>query len=288
MAKSPTKGYKMPFSKYHGCGNDFIMIWDPKDEYKTFLGDPEFVKKLCNRFVGIGADAVLYLTKVKGYDFAMQDYTSKSGKPSRLCGNGSRCSAMFAKEIGIVADQGTFLACDGPHDFFIAGEEVSVKFADVNRKDVVKYDDGDYFVDVGSPHHMKFVSNVKDVDVMAKGRVLCYSDRYSKPDESGNDGANINFVQEVANDEYRIRTYERMNDVEECPSCGTGSVAVALAAIDRNNYNNVVVDGKTEHKKTMVNNAGIITVTFTVDDEKFSNIVLAGSATRAFTGMYHF
>ena len=96
--------------------------------------------------------------------------------------------------------------------------------------------------------HMKFVNNVKEVDVMAKGRVLCYSDRYSKPDESGNDGANINFVQEVANDEYRIRTYERMNDIEECPSCGVGSVAVALAAIDRNNYNNVIVDGKLNTK----------------------------------------
>ena len=90
------------------------------------------------------------LTKVKGYDFAMQDYTSKSGKPNWLCGNESRCSAMFAKEIGIVADQDAFLACDGPHDFSTVGEEASVKFADVKREDVVKYDDGDYSVDVGS------------------------------------------------------------------------------------------------------------------------------------------
>ena len=49
----------------------------------------------------------------------------------------------------------------------------------------------------------------------------------------------------------------------------------------------LVADGKTEHKMTMINNAGNITVTFTVDDEKLSNIILSGPAVRAFTGIYY-
>ena len=278
----------IPFSKYHGCGNDFIMIWDPKEEYKTFLSNPDFAKKMCDRFTGIGADVILHLTKAKGYDFAIEDYTRQTGKPSRLCGNGARCGAKFAVDVAAVTQSsGTFLACDGPHDFIVSEDNVSVKFADVLKANIVKYSDSDYFVDVGSPHHTKFVDNVTNVDVMKEGRTLCYSGRYSTPDETGNAGANINFVQRISDGEYRIRTYERMNDEEECPSCGTGSVAVAIAATERSCYATVVADGKTEHKMTMINNAGNITVTFTVDDEKFSNIILSGPAVRAFTGIYY-
>ena len=278
----------IPFSKYHGCGNDFIMIWDPNEEYRIFLSNPDFSKKMCDRFTGIGADVILYLTKASGYDFAIEDYTRQTGRPSRLCGNGARCAAKFAVDVtAVTQNNGTFLACDGPHDFLVSGENISVKFADIWKANIVKYNDGDYFVDVGSPHHMKFVDNVTTIDVMREGRTLCYSDRYSTSDETGNAGANINFVQRISDDEYRIRTYERMNDEEECPSCGTGSVAVAIAAIERSCYATVVADGKTKHKMTMINNAGNITVTFTVDDEKFSNIILSGPAVRAFTGIYY-
>ncbi len=275
----------MPFSKYQGSGNDFIMIWDPEKKFKTFMSDPAHVKKMCHRYLGIGADAVMYMTKANGYDYAVEDYTIRNGTPSRLCGNGSRCSVSFAKYIGAISgDSGTFLACDGAHNFNIEADgSVNVQFADVLKKHALQFDDDNYFIDVGSPQHMKFVDDIKNVDVMQDGKALCYSERYNKPDETGNVGANINFVQKVGDDTYRMRTYERTSDTE-CPACGTGSVGTALSVVIR--QNNAVSNDKKQYKKRIVNNGGTITVSFTVDEDRFGDVVMNGPTGRVFDGAY--
>ena len=93
---------EIPFSKYHGCGNDFIMINDTQNQLGKIFENPSTIKRLSDRNIGIGGDGVIQLRKHGSYDFVMEYYTGKHGTPAMLCGNGSRCSVMFAKDIGLI------------------------------------------------------------------------------------------------------------------------------------------------------------------------------------------
>ncbi len=82
------------FDKYHGAGNDFIII----DDRDILFPDNEhqFIKKLCDRHFGVGANGFILLRKSKVADFKMIYYNS-DGHPSSLCGNGSRCVFLLPK-----------------------------------------------------------------------------------------------------------------------------------------------------------------------------------------------
>ena len=61
---------KIPFQKYQGTGNDFIMI-DQREEIYLTREDTDVVKKMCDRHFGIGADGLILLQNIDGYDFEM-------------------------------------------------------------------------------------------------------------------------------------------------------------------------------------------------------------------------
>ena len=143
----------IPFSKYHGCGNDFILVADIDGKFKQQFQDAMLIKKMCDRNFGIGGNAVLHITSHKDYDFVMEDYSACYGTVSGLCGNGSRCGIQFAKDIGIInKNKGTFLACDGPHHFTIDQDKINISISDVVKSKIVKYNNDEFFIDVGSPH----------------------------------------------------------------------------------------------------------------------------------------
>lgn len=94
---------KIPFLKMHGAANDFVVV----DHRARFLpGEPEtlelLVRRLCDRRRGVGADGLLLLESEPGVDFAMR-YLNRDGRPAEFCGNGARCLAWFALELGLGA-----------------------------------------------------------------------------------------------------------------------------------------------------------------------------------------
>ena len=275
----------IPFSKYHGCGNDFIVVGDMEDKYETLFQDPAEIKRMCDRNFGIGGDEVVRIKPHEKYDFLMDNYNATHGVPCRLCGNGSRCGIQFAKDNGIInKDKGTFLACDGPHQFAIEKDVIHFHISDVFKDKIVKYNDDEYFVDVGSPHHIKFVENIETYDVMGEGPKIAFGGQYKIPDSSGGVGAKVNFVEILSEDKCRLRTYERAVE-GETKACGTGSVSTAIVTVIKHAARGCA-NKSSEFSKVISNSGGDLTISFTETIDRFSNVILSGPAKKVFEGTY--
>ena len=253
------------FFKYQGTGNDFVII-DNRNGHDLKLS-LEKVKKLCDRRFGIGADGLMLLNDKTGYDFEMVYYNS-DGREGSMCGNGGRCLIKFADSIGIQKEIYKFVATDGEHEARIDGD--GMVYLKMNDVDVIVSHHGDFMVDTGSPHYVKLVPQLATFDVFKKGRDIRYSREFEK------EGINVNFVEQLDEpDKIFVRTYERGVE-NETLSCGTGVTAAALVCYhNENGFNEVEV-------KTL---GGKLYVEFDrVDDSKFRNIWLCGSAKRVFNG----
>jgi len=257
---------KIHFSKYHGTGNDFILI-DDRENKLRFSG--EQVELFCDRRFGIGADGLIILRNLPGFDFEMVYYNA-DGNISSMCGNGGRCITAFANALGVVNGKARFSAVDGAHESII--QNTSPMVVKLKMGDVSNVEDQKEFslLNTGSPHYVKFVDDVTAVDVVAEGRKIRNSERFKK------EGVNVNFVQ-TQGGELIVRTYERGVE-DETLSCGTGVTASALAAA----YKNKTGPGKVV--TNIVTMGGKLKVYFEPDGKGFKNIWLEGGATFVYKG----
>jgi diaminopimelate epimerase len=252
------------FHKYQGTGNDFIILDNRNGQYPALKS--ELVANLCDRRFGIGADGLMLLNNREGYDFEMKYYNA-DGNQGSMCGNGGRCMVKFAYHLGIHRSTYHFLAADGVHEAEIDGEgTVSLKMKDVDKVSEVN---GNFILDTGSPHYVKFVADVMDYDVVGEGTTVRYSPVFEK------EGINVNFVEQKKTDEIIVRTYERGVE-DETFSCGTGVTASALVCYHNEvGYNDV----------TVVTRGGRLVVKFDRSDNNvFTNIWLCGPAEKTFEG----
>lgn len=207
---------KIHFHKYQATGNDFVLIDNRSGTY-TFTC--EQIEKICDRRFGVGADGLMLIEKHPSLDFNLNYYNSDGSQS--LCGNGSRAAVVMASTLGLLKKQTTFNAYDGAHEAeLLSNGIVRLKMNDV---DVVKKMGDDYFINTGSPHHLRFVDDVNAYPVVAEGRKIRYSETYAPM------GANANFIQLQEDNLISVRTYERGVE-DETYSCGTGVAAAALAS----------------------------------------------------------
>lgn len=252
---------EISFYKYQGTGNDFVMIDDRSNVFPD--KDLPLIHKLCNRKFGIGSDGLILIRNKEGFDFEMV-YFNADGSQS-MCGNGARCAVAFARFLGIIEGKTNFFAIDGMHEAEILGDSVVLGMSPVSNLDSVGQD---FFVDTGSPHHVRFVDNVSEYPVYQEGAKIRYSDSYSLR------GTNVNFVTPLNNGDIQVRTYERGVE-DETLSCGTGVTACALVYGHQNELNEVKI-------KTL---GGNLRVRFTENpDGSFHNIRLIGPAEQVFEG----
>ena len=226
--------------------------------------DISLIEKLCHRKFGIGSDGLILIEEHEDEDFNMI-YYNPDGSQS-LCGNGSRCAINFAKSIGMISGaETTFMAYDGLHSATIKDGLVNLSMKDVQN--VSHLEDG-IFVDTGSPHFVRFVEDVHQVDIISEGSAVRYSDPY-KPL-----GTNVNFVQRLGDQQIFVRTYERGVE-NETLSCGTGVTGAAIAASSIGLKSPIQVTTK----------GGDLSVTYQVDENgSFSNIYLCGLALLVYNG----
>jgi diaminopimelate epimerase len=258
---------KIAFSKYHGTGNDFILLDNRQKEY-SLLTESQ-IKFLCDRRFGIGADGLILLETNSGVDFEMI-YFNSDGNVSSMCGNGGRCITAFAKSLGLIKGSAKFKAIDGMHEALIEKENpivVKLKMRDVASVENIG---DDMFINTGSPHYVSFVQNALTTNVAGEGRRIRNSDRFKQ------EGTNVNFVEPLT-DRLIVRSYERGVE-DETLSCGTGVVASVLAASSRG-----LIESEAGVCKAIAM-GGILMVHYEKASNGFKNIWLEGEATFVYKG----
>lgn len=254
----------LTFYKYQGTGNDFVMIDNrnlsfPKD-------DAKLINRLCDRRFGVGADGLILLEPSKDCDFKMI-YFNADGNEGSMCGNGGRCLVAFANQLNIIESETTFDAIDGLHYATIEDGIVSLKMIDI---DTIENYENHSFLNTGSPHHICFSNDVKNIDVNKEGAKIRFGSPYF------NEGTNVNFVEQLNKNSFKVRTYERGVE-NETLACGTGVTAVALAA------HNLRKTDTTTVKIDVL--GGQLEVSFTEDNGSYNNIFLKGPSEFVFKGV---
>ncbi len=259
---------KIPFYKYQGAGNDFVIL-DQTEQTYVSPSDKILIRQICDRRFGVGADGLMYIERSKQADFKMV-YFNADGRPSSMCGNGGRCIVALAHKLGIIG--GTtcvFDAVDGLHKAkILTSTDISIEMKDVDK---IISDNDDYILNTGSPHFVRFVDQIEGINMVQLGRGIRNSERFIK------DGINVNYVSK-ANGKLQIRTYERGVE-DETLACGTGVTAAAIAAAERSA---MIGKGSTQVEAM----GGDLNVSFERDPDGFKNIWLTGPAVFVFEGIY--
>jgi diaminopimelate epimerase len=212
----------------HGAANDFVVV----DHRRRFLpSDPgALIRRLCDRRRGVGADGVLLLETDDGADFAMGYYNADGGR-AEFCGNGARCLARFALDLGLGRDGVVRFRTDvGIQEAERThGDRVSLHFGAVERAPdpIVLEADGRRVegrrILAGVPHFVVPVQRVGDVDVRAAAPPLRAHPRFAPA------GANVDFVERLGPSHWAMRTWERGVEGETL-ACGSGAIATAVFA----------------------------------------------------------
>lgn len=251
------------FNKYHGTGNDFIIIDNRNSSINP--ANERLIGILCDRHRGVGSDGLILIDEHEKYDFEMK-YFNADGREGPMCGNGGRCAVAFMEKTGIGKGRGSFLASDGEHSYKIKKNIISVSLRDTRPPLTIE---GNNFIDTGSPHYIINVADCKKVDVYEKGKSIRWSDSFAPG------GTNVDFV-EHREDGLFVRTFEKGVE-NETLSCGTGVAAAAISSRWGKE------EGKYEVK--VETPGGILTVSFQSAKDMISNISLCGPAKFVFAGI---
>ncbi|MGC4105129.1 MAG: diaminopimelate epimerase [Thermomicrobiales bacterium] len=234
----------IPFTKMHGSGNDFAVI-----DHRTPLIAPEveaaFVRAVCQRRTGLGADGVVFIEAVdpaaphaSEADFRWR-YVNADGSEGEMCGNGAMCGARFAVLNGIAPATCAFQTPSG----LVRAEVATGSDADGTRVRLAMVDAGPYqpprpvetsigaldiaSILVGVPHAVIVTADADawppDAAFEAVGRELRRHAAFAPA------GTNVNVISSLGPNHLRMRTYERGVEAETL-ACGTGAVASAIAA----------------------------------------------------------
>lgn len=208
------------FSKYSGCGNDFIVIDNRSGNFPVSCR--QYIRFLCHRRVGIGADGVLLLESSTQAEFRMRIFNSDSSE-AKMCGNGIRCLMKFIARLHPDITAATIETAAGLMAASIKRGAVQIAMPEPGKMETVLLEGSRcYHLDTGVPHLVCFTEDLEGVDLAEIGPKLRHHPQFSPA------GANVNFAS-ITPQGIRYRTYERGVE-EETLACGTGAVAVALVA----------------------------------------------------------
>ncbi len=235
----------MMFFKMQGLGNDYVYI--DCINGKEPIDIKNLTNRLSNRHFGVGSDGLILLCKSKVADLKMRMFNS-DGSEAQMCGNGIRCVAKLAYELGFICEEITTIeTLSGIKTLklnIVNGKvktvEVdmgapileatkipvssSAKIEDKKVKAEVKVKNKKIeltCVSMGNPHAVTFVNNIKNFKVAEYGPILENADIFPEK-------ANIEFVEVVDKNNIKMRVWERGSG--ETLACGTGACSSVVAS----------------------------------------------------------
>lgn len=273
------------FTKYHGCGNDFIIIDELDNEIVPEELKGTISKILCERKFSIGADDVLYVQPSEQADAKMRIF-EPDGSEADMCGNGIRCVAdylyhKFGKEKFVIETKAGLKTIERINGLYkVNMGKLGTKFSEFKKFVNLTLNDNEKFlervmnfpelgevklsiVNTGEPHIVIFVENVD------KENIEKYGESIAKRRDLFPHGINLNLVEMVDENKIKVRTYER-GVWKETLACGTG--CTASAAVSH-------LLGKIKEKRVKVlTKGGELLI------EIGENLLMTGPAQKVFTG----
>ncbi|MBK6698885.1 MAG: diaminopimelate epimerase [Saprospiraceae bacterium] len=257
------KAKVIPFEKFEGAGNDFI-IFDFFEFEFIDLNEQAVLERMCDRHFGIGADGIIAVCPDPNYDFRMK-YLNSDGRFSTFCGNGSRCAVLYVCNK-LNKTKLHFIAADGEHTGELIDDVVRIKMSDIDQ--LIETPFGP-FVQSGSPHIMIEVNDPFHYNIYEEGKKI--RNAFSP------EGSNVNFI-EWKDDQLWIATYERGVE-NETLACGTGITASA--------YNQAVLLKLEGHISIpVISKGGALKVDMNLQGQKATEIYLTGPAHHVYAGFY--
>lgn len=278
---------KFEFTKWQGCGNDFVMI----DGFAEKIVEADYAalaRAACDRHYGIGADGIILLLPSDVADIRMR-IINADGSEAEMCGNGIRCFAALARELGRV-DKDEFTVetgagilvprlealVDGEAQIrvdmgepILEGEKIPVTGFGMNRVISEKLHVKDKVfnmtcVSMGNPHAVVFVDDAENFPIYEYGPLCEKHEAFPRK-------TNTEFVQVLDREHVRMRVWERGASVTL--ACGTGSCATLVAG---------VLNGRTERKAQIQLDGGNLIVEWADNNHVF----MTGPAKQVFAGVY--
>jgi len=277
----------IPFVKYQGTGNDFVLIDNRTGAWQDYLAmqiplqfatEKDLVAHICHRRLGIGADGLMLLQNKEGFHFEMVYFNSDGGLSS-MCGNGGRCIAAWAFSLGLGDDSLQFWAPDGTHEARKTndGKGIALNMNPVSR--VQQINTNDWELNTGSPHYVSFQdNNIQQLALVDWAKNIRYNEPYT------NQGINVNAVNILDENRISMRTYERGVE-DETLSCGTGVCAAAISFVQRSQpHTEANTNEIANHLIEVITPGGTLQVSLQRDQNNYNHIVLIGPATFVFQG----
>lgn len=263
------------FSKYSGCGNDFVIIDNRSNRFPT--ENPKYIQRLLDRRLGIGADGLILLESSALANFRMRIFNSDATE-AEMCGNGIRCLLQFAAEHGFNFPSLTVETLAGNLLGKITPNGISIQMPNpteiqLNKQLSLKNEISTICsLNTGVPHAILFVDDIEAVEVEKLGPEIRHHSFFNPK------GSNVNWVQILNDHEIAIRTFERGVEGETL-ACGTGSTAAALAASMLYQLNSPL-NVRTKSNETL-------TIHFSKKNNKFHDVWMCGPAIKIFEGKWH-
>ncbi|MGB2600110.1 MAG: diaminopimelate epimerase [Candidatus Omnitrophota bacterium] len=269
-----SRKYNIVFTKAVASGNDFIIIDNKNGELDSHQLDYSLVAQdLCNRRFSVGADGLLVLEDSGNADFHMR-IINPDGSEVTMCGNGARCSALYAAENG----WGETLSIEtgaGIINAEVKGVNVRLKMSDPkDTKLEIKLGIGPnivdvHYVDTGVPHVVHLVDDLEGYPVNEIGRKIREHSLFSP------EGTNADFVGDIDESGASVRTYERGVE-DETLACGTGITASAIIL--------GLLGQASPPVKLKTRSGEVLTVHYKMSGKKVSDVYLEGNANLVYEG----
>ncbi|MBM7562793.1 diaminopimelate epimerase [Fusibacter tunisiensis] len=272
----------LEFEKYHGTGNDFVLIYIKDDKQHAYSA---LAVELCDRHFGVGADGLLILERSDQADFKMRIF-NQDGSEAPMCGNGIRCVAKYVMDKGLIEGdtcvvetmyqkiQVSAVRVDGKTLYRI---NMGSPIYDTSKMPVL-FDksefqnesievDGQVYtlsaLNMGTIHAVTFVDEIDQIDIDLVGSTI---EQYTYFPQ----GINVDFCKVIDPHTLKVTTWER--GVGRTMSCGTGVSASVAQGIR---------EGKLKSPVKVLVTGGELLI-----EKRASEYYMSGPAVHVFSGQY--